>query len=478
MSDIDRMLAKFRKEPEKWLEQSFGMRLWEKQVEILRSTFENRYTACKSCFASGKSYLAAAATIAWLHLFPESIVITTAPSARQVRLNVWQNISMIHRDAKGPLGSELLQTELRCGPGWYAFGFSTDDPEKLQGVHAKSGRILIVVDESAGVDERIHNRITALMTSKGAHRLDIGNPLDPEGSFYQMFSDPKYRKFTISAYDTPNVKNDSEEYPGLVTKEWVDERLDEWGSESPLFKSHVLGEFPDSSENTLIPLSWIKMAQDRWHDVEPEGPIVGGMDPGGGGLAESVLCHRQGRYVYPLHVGAGLASPEIVGMIPKYGNVKDPVYIDQIGVGFGVVGQAKECGYNVKGVNVQVKPRDVDRFVNTRAELYWKLRDRLDPSKEFLWALPPHDDTLANQLGSIRYKIADSGGKVQVESKKEMKHRGLPSPDRADALMLTTVGEGVGHSTGFGVLSGHNAWMEDFGSTEMGALASGWGDYL
>ena len=474
---FETVIKRFQAHPEEWLKETFGAELWDKQLEILHSVWNNRYTACKSCYASGKSYLAATLVLAWTHLFPDSIVFTTGPSARQVKYNVWQNVAQIYRDARAELGSELLQTELRCGPGWYATGFSTDDPELIQGLHAKSGRILIIVDESAAVDPKIHERIAALMTSEKAHRFDIGNPLEPTGPFYDMFQDPLVQKFTISAYDTPNVRDKVSKVPGLVTKQWVDERLDKWGAESPLFLSSVLGEFPQSAEDSLFPLSWIRLAQERWYEVEPGQKSVYGLDPGGGGLAESVLCCRSDRYIHPLHVGVGYSSPQIVGMIPAYADPSSKCYIDSIGVGFGVLGQAKENNYNVEGVNVQTSSSDKDRFVNLRSQLYWILRERLDPDGPYQWALPPDDDVLASQLGAIRYRIADSGGKVQIESKKEMKSRGLPSPDRADAVMLTCMAEFYSDSAGAAVGVGRSHWHdEDLGPME--ELASGWGNYI
>src|SRR5690606_26984276 len=103
------------------------------------------------------------------------------------------------------------------------------------------------------------------------------------------------------------------------------------------------------------------------------------------------------------------------------------------------VDQARQEGLPVIGVNVQVKSTKPEKFVNLRSELYWKLRESLDPENPNALALPP-DGKLSNQLTSIRYKIVDSGGRIKIESKDEMKSRGMKSPDRADALMLANAG--------------------------------------
>jgi len=392
------------------------------------------------------SFLAASAAMAWSHLFKDSIVLTTARSFRQVRANVWQVIHQLKEQARIPLGSEFLQTEIRLGPGWYALGFATDDPGTIQGIHAKSGRILIIVDESAEVDAAIHERLLALMTSEHAHILHIGNPLEVGTVFHSYFSDPKYVTHRISAFDTPNVKEGREVIPGLVSKQWVEERRQEWGEDSPLWYSQVLGEFPPTGNDTLIPLSWVRAAQERWHDMAPSGREVAGVDISRYGNAESVCCIISGRFVHPLKTWSQASTSESVGYIRTYAAGAKIIRIDDIGVGGGVVDQARQEGLPVVGVNVQVKSSKPDKFFNLRSELYWNLRELLNPENPNALALPP-DDKLAAQLSSIRYKIIDSGGRIQVESKDQMRSRGLKSPDRADALCLAAAGTIAGGLT-------------------------------
>jgi len=134
-----------------------------------------------------------------------------------------------------------------------------------------------------------------------------------------------------------------------------------------------------------------------------------------------------------------------VGYIRMYAGGARVIRVDEIGVGGGVVDQAKQEGLPVIGVNVQVSSTKPEKFANLRSELWWKLREDLNPENPNALALPP-DDTLASQLSSIKYRIVDSGGKIRVESKEEMRKRGLKSPDRGDALMLAnaqTIGGGL-----------------------------------
>src|SRR5690606_29669266 len=241
---------------------------------------------------------------------------TTARTFRQVRANVWSVIHSLKEQSRIPLGSEFLQTEIRLGPGWYVLGFSTDDPGAIQGIHPKSGHILIIMDESAEIDAAIHERVhSALMTSEGARVLHIGNPLDSGTIFASYFSDEKFVTHTISAFDTPNVKEGRELIPGLVTRTWVEERRAEWGEDSPLWYSQVLAEFLPTGDDTLIPLTWVRAAQERWHEIGPNGREVAGVDIGRYGDSESVCCIMSGSYVYPLKTWSQASTSESVGYI-------------------------------------------------------------------------------------------------------------------------------------------------------------------
>lgn len=433
-------VKKYQNQPNLWLEDVFGVELWEKQEEIVNTVWNNRYTAVKSCFASGKSFVAACIAIAFVHLFPDSIVVTTAPSYRQLE-NIWATVHKLKEKAKADLGSTFLKHEIRCGPGHQAIGFTTNMPERLQGIHAP--HLLIIVDESAGIEPEINERLDALMTGDGCHRFDIGNPLSPEGHFYEMFDDPRYATLTISAFDTPNLKAGEEIIPGLVTEMWVDERRELYGVGSPRWVSEVEGQFPPTTEEGLIPLTWIKRAQHLWENTTPPTdyePIFG-FDPSGGGMDDNCLVKRIANYV-ELPINWTVASlPETIDNLQANIPAHEQVYTDTVGVGWAVHERMLEANMNSIAINAQSSPvyDPEERFLNLRAELYWQLRERLNPEKADSLALPPDDD-LATQLSNMKYDTT-AKGKIKIESKEDMKKRGLSSPDEADALMLTMAGE-------------------------------------
>jgi phage terminase large subunit len=153
-------------EPVWWVNKALGARLWLSQAEILESIKENERTSARSCHGIGKSYLAGNATLWFLYTFPYSIVLTTAPTFRQVEKLIWKEIRSSIRRSKIYLGGDLAKKspELQIVQDeWVALGLSTNQPERFQGFHAR--HILVIVDEAAGVKEDIFEAIEGVLTS-------------------------------------------------------------------------------------------------------------------------------------------------------------------------------------------------------------------------------------------------------------------------------------------------------------------------
>lgn len=248
------LLEKSIQNPLFFAENILGAKLWSKQRVILKALWENQRVAVKSGHAVGKSYLAAAAVLTYIHTHYPSIVITTAPVARQVQHVLWREIAKLYNQAKIPLGGELLSMTYRLDETTFAIGIATDDPEKIQGFHSEN--ILVVVDEAAGIDDAIMDSIESIMAGGNTRLLMLGNPSRLEGHFYRAFMDKTesqlYKKYTISAFDTPNVVHKKIIIPGLVTWDWVEQRKKIWGPDHPLYKIRVLGEFPQQQFSDLV----------------------------------------------------------------------------------------------------------------------------------------------------------------------------------------------------------------------------------
>ena len=432
-----------------------GADLWQAQREILTALGKRSRVAVKACHASGKSYAIAIAVLWWLTAHRDGIVVTTAPTWLQVEKVIWGEIksavlrSLLYGKLKFPVPT---QTELRLGPQNYAIGLSTDDSSRFQGFH--SGHVLIVLDEAPGVRAEVYEAVEGIRAGGQVRVLALGNPTVTGGPFYGAFTANRasWRTFTINAFDTPNLQglsleslrllpkglseNESTfEYrprPYLVTRRWVYEKLWEWGEDSPLWQSRVLGSFPEQSEDSLISLRWLEAARESIEPPPGKKLMVGIDVAGSDGGAETFAVVRQGGQIIAME-GWTLQDPltEVNKFLYPFKNRIDEVNIDTIGVGLNFKPRLEALGYPCNGVNVGEASDDSDIYLGVKAQLYWRLRELFEAGE--IHGLT--DELAISQLSSIRWK-SNLHGKIVIESKADLSKRGIKSPDRAEALML------------------------------------------
>ena len=479
VADPDTGTAESRREiwaadPAGFVRDRLGAHLWDGQVRILEAVRDHVRVAVRSCNGSGKSYAAAHIVLWWLMAFTESMVITTAPTERQVREVLWREIRRAYRGNEELIDGKLMRTTLELGDKHYAHGISTNEPERFQGFH--EGNILFVVDEASGMREDIFEAIEGSMTSAGAHLLLLGNPTALGGTFYEAFHRRRdlWHTIHISAFDTPNVASGEIEIPGLVSPQWVSDAALNWGEGSPMYQVRVLGEFPSDGVDSLIALRLIeaailrepqdarephdarvgpqvahensgyprvlRLSKDGFSDDAQDGgkpveiPIEIGVDVARFGNDRSVICVRQGERVLSLEVFGRQDTMATVGRVVEAVRRHRPVAVrvDAIGIGAGVVDRLRELGVaGVAGINVSERARNPEQFLNLRAELFDGLRQRFQEGRIRI----PDDPDLIAELSALRYSFSSSG-QVRLESKDELRARGITSPDRADALML------------------------------------------
>ena len=430
-----------------------GVRLWSKQEEVLSSLLEHRRVAVKSGNGLGKGFCAAVAVLWFLHAHEDgAIVLSTAPTFRQVRHILWRQVHRLYRPVAQALGGKMLDTRWEIADDRYAMGLSADNADQFQGFH--SPNMFIVVDEAEGVSDEIYEAIESVMTSAGPLLLLIGNPTTVSGAFRRAFYQERelYHTITISALDSPNVQSCRAEVPGLTTARWVEERRRIWGEENPIYRARVLGEFPDQAEDTLISLTDIEAAAGKFgienrefrNGADPpfqhstfttpnsEGVVLA-VDVARFGSDSSVILKRRGDTVESIQTFRKMDTMQLSGWVAAAIRECNPerVYVDEIGVGAGVVDRLKEQGFPVRGVNVARAARLDGVFANLRAEGYWRLRELFSAGRIVI----PADNQLIGELAALRYSF-DSQGRIHLESKDAMRQRGLPSPDKADALML------------------------------------------
>ena len=437
----------FRDDPLSFHRRILGTEPWGKQEEISLSIRDHRNTAVRSCNGAGKTFHIAREGLRFLYAYAPAVVINTAPTWRQVENQYWRNFREAYLSARVPLGGQLYKTRLDIDENWFALGISTDEHsvEKFQGWHAKN--IMVIFDEASGVAPPIYEAATGAMAGGYTVRFVlIGNPTQNSGPFYDAFRDPTFNKIHISAFDVPNVKERRQVVPGLVTHEWVEEMRLKYGEDSDIFRVRIKGEFPLHASDTLISIDAIEQAFHADRELLNQHDHVIGLDVARFGEDSSAFVERKGNWARMLEQVYGNNTMELAGKAARYlrANKTARLFIDITGgLGAGVYDRLKEqpdIASRVYGVNVAGKPRDDVDHINIRIESWVNVRDWLRDAN-----LEKHEGFY--QLAHPKYKIT-SNGKMQLESKEDMKKRGVASPDVGDALALTlsraTEGDNLG----------------------------------
>ena len=444
-----------------------GVKPWDKQQQILDAIALNRYVAVRSCNGAGKTFTAAITILWWLMSYDNAIVITTAPSERQVREILWRELRNLYIPVRDIVGGKLTRTRLEFSPKRYAYGFSTNTEDRFQGFH--SGNILVIVDEASGVDEFIYNAISGVTTSRNSKLLLIGNPHGYAGTFYNAFHKDRkqFETVHISAFDLPAFKDQGiteenikdVEYPefdddpnefdedyeadhyaiGLSSPQWALDLFNRQGPQSSVYQTRVLGQFPEEADDTLIPLRDVEAAVKRRSQVPSDSPPVMGVDVARFGNDKTVIIIRHGPkviYIDELRKSDIVnTTGAVVTAALKY-KVKN-IIVDEIGVGAGVLDNLKaDRRFNAQGLNGSNSPSNHEKYLNLRAEVFDGLRQRFADGDISI----PNDPELISQLASLTYKY-NARGQLQLESKDQIRSTGRQSPDKADAIALAFTSE-------------------------------------
>ncbi len=448
--------------------------LWSKQREIIEALVKYRKVAVKAGLGTGKTFIAGGLSLYLAYVW-HCVGLTTASTFRQVRRALWGEIHYLYNGALNPLGGKLNQVSLDLGDKWFVEGFATDKPmTNITGIHEEN--IFVIVDEAHGVPDLSFEALEGIVTSENSFVLYIGNAINNSGPFADAFKpNSKFYKVTISCYDLPNVKYNTNIYSKLTSYQWVKDKEIRWGRDSTLFKGWVLGEFPEESKDTLIPIRYIDSALKRGQNGEmlPDRVTAFGLDVARQGSDSSVSGARYASGLFRiLEVTNKKRETETAGrmkilyneLAPKVEKVQEtylrllgknpeevkkeeevygnpPINVDDIGVGGGVVDMLLEDDFPVNGINVgegaDLYDNDTDHpelFLNKRAQYYWKLRNQFINE-----TIAIDDEELAFELSKIRVEYLRSG-KIKIIDK-ELLRKAPPlgigrSPDRVECLML------------------------------------------
>lgn len=444
----------YKTNPALWCKDYLNMDLWSMQKTIAQSVVDNKRTAVKSSNSVGKSWLAAALACWWVSVFPvnQTLVITTASTGPQVHRILWRYIRQMHEE-HGLKGYVTMSSEWKTDNGTLlGFGRKPDgeDVTGFQGFHADY--ILVIADEAGNIPEPLFAGFEAVTVNDTSRIFAIGNP-DIHGSYFHSIfkqSEEKsvWKRYTISAYDTPAFTKEPVSQTildNLASPQWVADRKKEWGESSPRYQAKVLGEFPDQSENTLFSQTVLNAGIDAEIATDEMTNVRLGVDIARFGTDFSaVYSYKNGKVRKEASwsmCDTIESANRIVRLAHELGATE--VRIDGVGVGAGVldmVGAKSDGRFETVGIIGNGRSPDGDKWLNARAFFYDDMRRRMSEGEI---DIDPDDTTLIDELGIIEYKFSRSRGALQIESKDDMRSRGVKSPDFADAAMYACADIGI-----------------------------------
>lgn len=222
----------------------------------------------------------------------------------------------------------------------------------------------------------------------------------------------------------------------------------------PLRSKMLSGDFNAGTSDPawqVLPTDWIKAAQARWQQREAKGAMTAmGFDPARGGLDKSCLAPRHGQWFDKLISMPGAVTkdgPTAAAFVVPYVRDGAPICVDSIGIGSSALDFLVGLNLHVHPVNgaeassCMTKAGNL-RFRNRRAEMYWRLREALDPTASNPIALPPDQELLAD-LAAVRYKVVTMGqyAALQMLAKDDIRKLLGRSPDKGDAVAMTFVAD-------------------------------------
>jgi len=433
------------------LEHFSGPRKWQREVlqdiaaHIKQNGGKIDFDTLREAVASGRG-VGKSAVVSWLVIWMlstriGSTTIVSANSESQLRKVTWAEITKwlamglnshwfeVSATSLQPAKwlTELVERDLRKGTRYWGVEgrlWSAENPDAFAGVHNMDG-VLVIFDEASGIDDAIWAVTAGFFTENTPNRFwfAFSNPRRNTGYFYETFHS-KRDFWNTKVVDARTVEG--------TDKAVYQQIIDEYGPDSAQAHVEVYGQFPSAGDDQFIGANTVDEAMKRVKYQDMSAPIVIGVDPARFGADATVIAVRQGRDIVKIIRHRGDDTMTVVGYVIDAIEEYKPtlVVIDEGGLGAGIVDRLKEQRYKIKGVNFGNKSKNPIMYGNMRAQMWGDMREWLKT------ASIPNDRFLKTDLISPMMK-PDSRGTIFLESKKDMKSRGLASPDAADAIAVT-----------------------------------------
>lgn len=468
-------LARYYDDPVGFFREVLGLRTWSRQEEILRAAARFLRVAVRSGHKIGKSTSAVGIALWFFATRPRALVVLTAPKFDQIKKIVWKELRRVCK-LVSPLGGRVGDvlgvwpaldpaTGMMSTDDRWITGATSDTTEGMGGF--SSPNLLVIADEASGIADQIFEAVEGNLSSGGTLIL-FGNPTKASGVFFEAFHARREFWCTIhvSSEETPNASGVGEPIPGLATREYIERKRREWGSDSPVFQVRIAGNFAGQASNAVIGLTLVEGALKGWLTSANDNSgdeLHLGVDVARFGDDESVVAGRRGRRAAIVGVHQGMDGVEVANLVlavakdQRRGGETVTVKIDTTG-GYGAApydilkARIRESKPDLDWlrlveVNASARADDEEQYTNLRAQVWFGIAQ---------WLLDggtlAADSKLEAELLAATYRF-DARGRRQVEPKDEMKKRlDGRSPDRADALGLAVYAGGKKHRRFNGVV--------------------------
>ena len=471
-------LLDYRDRPEDYFRDVLGVTLWSKQAEIARSLHQPPYrTLVLSSHSTGKTFCAAALVNYWYDTHDPGAVVTTAPTARDVRDLLWKEVRIQRKHFRDFPGHAM--PILQSSDDHYAKGFTAKKGESFQGRHDLE--MLFVFDEAVGVEATFWITTKTMFKPEAGHAwLAIFNPTDTTSQAYIEEQTGRWNVIRVSALDHPNIEAELDgrkpPYPSAISLSQLEDAIKDdcqpvsgeiratdfewppgsgnWLRPGPIFESRWLGRWPSQgtygvwsdadwlmAESIILPIPLgvhpqigcdVARYGDDWTSIHVRcGPVsLHHESANGWSTTETAGRLKQLAAQYAVWWNTEVRESSAEKLKPQQVLVK----IDDDGVGGGVVDQRGD--YSFVPVSAAASALHPEDYPNRRSELWFTLRKRASEGRTSFARLPKDvRQRLRQQFMAPKWKL-DSEGRRVVEPKEKTKETLKRSPDDADAANL------------------------------------------
>ena len=468
---LDESIPLWRNDPVLFMREVLSFEPDDWQIDVAHDLRDYARVSVKSGQGVGKTGVEATLLLWFLVCFPYSRIVATAPTKQQLHDVLWSEVDKwMNNSPLLPLMVKWTKTYVYLRgyeKRWFAVARTATKPENMQGFHEDN--MLFIVDEASGVADPIMEAITGTLSGENNKLLLMGNPTKTSGTFYDSHTADRalYRCHTVNSENSRRTNKDN-----------IAAMKRKYGENSNVVRVRVYGEFPEQEDDVFIPISFLEQsiktemseatarAFGKYRDgagnlqpIDVSGVerIEIGCDVARFGDDKTCIGYRVNEVVQIYKKYNGKDTTWTTGTIAKlYKELKQRfqfkgqigVKVDDGGVGGGVVDQLRNLRKSEPAVfgdmvilpvnfGVSIKHR---YYADSTTYLMGVVRDLIAPYDNFGHPhtpeiILPDDSDLIGQLSCRKCEFLPNG-KQKVESKQDMKDRGLSSPDEGDCILL------------------------------------------